>query len=76
MKEQAIIGYHLDEVGDWVAQLACGHNQHVRHQPPWIVRKWVTTTQGRAAMIGHLLVCKKCQSLAPKDEQPKFNWHQ
>lgn len=76
MKEQAIIGYHLDEVGDWVAQLACGHNQHVRHQPPWIVRKWVTTTQGREAMIGHLLVCKKCQSLAPKDEQPKFNWHQ
>jgi len=31
---QSIIGYHLDDQGDWVADLACGHGQHVRHQPP------------------------------------------
>lgn len=75
MSKQAIIGYHLDDVGDWVAQLACGHNQHVRHQPPWIVRQWVITAQGRQNMIGHMLRCKKCEEQAPKDEQPVFIWH-
>ena len=33
--QQAIIGFHLDEENDWVADLACGHGQHVRHNPPW-----------------------------------------
>ncbi len=55
-----ITGYHRDAQGDWVAQLACGHNQHVRHNPPWIVREWVTTETGRAKMLGHLLDCKLC----------------
>jgi hypothetical protein len=49
---QAIVGYHSDEHGHWVAQLACGHNQHVRHDPPWMIRQWVTTITGRDAMIG------------------------
>jgi Protein of unknown function (DUF3565) len=38
---QAIVGFHHDEVGDWVAELACGHTQHVRHQPSWSTRPWV-----------------------------------
>ena len=33
--QQAIVGFHLDEEQHWVAELACGHNQHVRHTPPW-----------------------------------------
>ena len=72
----AIIGYHLDEEGHWIAQLVCGHNQHVRHQPPWVVRNWVTTAQGRKGMIGQLLICRKCEDSVPKDHQPKFNWYQ
>ena len=32
--QQAIIGFHLDEEQHWVAELACGHGQHVRHTPP------------------------------------------
>ena len=32
--QQAILGFHLDEENDWVADLACGHGQHVRHNPP------------------------------------------
>ena len=33
-----IIGsYHQDERLDWVADLECGHGQHVRHNPPWVV---------------------------------------
>ncbi|WP_417392361.1 DUF3565 domain-containing protein [Gimesia sp.] len=65
--QQPIIGYHTDEEGHWVAQLACGHNQHVRHNPPLEERPWVTTAAGRASMLGHQLNCKKCDENAPPD---------
>ncbi|MDZ7716817.1 MAG: DUF3565 domain-containing protein [Balneolaceae bacterium] len=65
--EQPITGYHKDEHGDWVAELECGHNQHVRHDPPWVLRPWVTTEKGRESRIGHLLNCKKCNRNEPKD---------
>jgi len=64
---QPIVGYHLDEEGHWVARLACGHNQHVRHDPPWIERPWVTTEAGRQAHLGHRLPCKKCLQGATRD---------
>lgn len=37
--QQAIIGFHQDEKGDWVARLACRHQQHMRHNPPWIIKR-------------------------------------
>jgi uncharacterized protein (DUF488 family) len=55
-----IVGYHQDEEGDWVAELSCGHHQHVRHRPPLIERPWVATEAGRAAKIGHAVVCAQC----------------
>ena len=58
--ERAIIAFHKDEHDDWVADLECGHTQHVRHQPPWQERPWVITTEGRASHIGFRLACKKC----------------
>ena len=58
--ERAIIGFHQDEFDDWVADLECGHTQHVRHQPPWQERPWVTTAAGRNAHLGQCLLCKKC----------------
>ena len=45
--QQAIVGFHLDEEHHWVAELSCGHTQHVRHTPPWQNRPWVQTEQGR-----------------------------
>ncbi|RMH32771.1 MAG: DUF3565 domain-containing protein [Nitrospirae bacterium] len=57
---QPIIGFHQDEHGDWIADLACGHIQHVRHHPPWIVRPWVTTPEGRHERLGTLLPCRLC----------------
>ena len=30
-----IDGFHQDEEGHWVAELRCGHGQHVRHAPPF-----------------------------------------
>lgn len=67
---QSIIGYHKDNEGHWVAQLDCGHNQHVRHDPPIMIREWVTTQSGRDAMLGYRLECPKCDENAPKDERP------
>ncbi|MGE0474101.1 MAG: DUF3565 domain-containing protein [Nitrospirales bacterium] len=58
---QAIIGYHQDDEEHWVADLACGHGQHVRHNPPLSQRPWVLTPQGRAKFLGTFLNCKKCE---------------
>jgi hypothetical protein len=58
--ERRITGFHTDDEGDWVAELECGHNQHVRHRPPWFQRPWVTTVEGRQRMLGHRLRCKRC----------------
>ena len=68
--QQPITGYHIDDEGHWVAQLGCGHNQHVRHDPPWMYRQWVTSARGRETMIGHLLDCPKCDEHAQPDERP------
>jgi hypothetical protein len=58
--KQKIIDYHKDVEDHWVAQLACGHFQHVRHNPPWTTRPWVVTSEGRDSMLGFELSCKKC----------------
>lgn len=55
-----IVGYHRDEVDEWIAELACGHNQHVRHRPPFQRRPWVVDEAGRAARIGAPLDCPLC----------------
>lgn len=65
--KQPITGFHLDEEGDWVAELACGHNQHVRHDPPWQQRPWVTTAAGQQQHLGNLLDCVKCDRGEPAD---------
>lgn len=58
--KQAIVGYHQDSEQHWVADLACGHTQHVRHQPPFQNRAWVTTDAGRSEMLGSELECNFC----------------
>ncbi|HLH77914.1 MAG TPA: DUF3565 domain-containing protein [Candidatus Binataceae bacterium] len=58
--EQPIVGFHRDEHGDWVADLACGHTQHVRHRPPWQLRPWVVTAAGRKSRLDARLNCKRC----------------
>ncbi|WP_457651965.1 DUF3565 domain-containing protein [Rhodocaloribacter sp.] len=62
--KRAIVGFHQDEEGDWVAELACGHQQHVRHNPPWIERPWVATEERRRASLGRKLRCKICEEEA------------
>ena len=57
---QKIKAFHLDEENHWVADLECGHAQHVRHDPPWMERPWVTTKEGRATRLGTELNCVRC----------------
>ena len=61
MIKSPIVDFHQDEEGHWVAKLACGHTQHVRHTPPWQNRPWVMSESGRNSMLGYRLVCKECK---------------
>jgi hypothetical protein len=58
--KRKIVDFHQDEEGHWVADLECGHGQHVRHNPPWLTRPWVITPEGRQSRLGVILECKKC----------------
>ena len=49
---EKITGFHLDEDNHWVADLSCGHTQHVRHNPPWQQREWILSDNGRNNFIG------------------------
>lgn len=65
--ERRIVGFHQDADGVWVARLECGHNQHVRHDPPWQNRPWIVRVEGRAAALGKTLPCVKCDEGAPPE---------
>lgn len=62
--KQPVISFHQDELEHWVADMACGHTQHVRHQPPWQSRPWVVSEQGRLEKIGFELDCVECDKKA------------
>jgi Protein of unknown function (DUF3565) len=57
-----VVAFRQDEEHHWVAELDCGHSQHVRHDPPWQVRPWVITVEGRAERIGMPLECRACDN--------------
>lgn len=59
--KQYIVNFHQDEENHWVADLSCGHSQHVRHDPPWQNRPWVMTEYTRQQKIGFTLECKECE---------------
>ena len=69
---QPIIGFHQDDEGHWVAELRCGHGQHVRHDPPWQVRPWVTTLEGRASRLGVELNCVRCDEAGVHNDEAQF----
>jgi hypothetical protein len=60
--ERRITGFHQDDEGHWVAELECGHGQHVRHDPPWQVREWTQSSIGRDGRVGTTLPCPQCQT--------------
>ena len=60
MVNRAIVAFHQDEEGHWVADLECGHSQHMRHEPPWQNRAWVLTPEGRERFVGVRIECRLC----------------
>lgn len=58
----AIVGYHQDEEGYWVAELSCLHRQHIRHQPPFQDRAWVLDEAERDARTGSSIHCPLCDA--------------
>lgn len=57
---RAMTGFHQDAEAHWVAELSCGHTQHVRHRPPFELRPWVVSPEGRSGRIGQTLDCVRC----------------
>jgi tellurite resistance-related uncharacterized protein len=59
-----ITAFRPDETeapGSWIASLACGHAQHIRHRPPFQNAEWITTAEGRERNIGSRLPCPLCR---------------
>jgi len=65
--ERTITAFGVDNEGDPIAILDCGHPQHVRHKPPFINRPWVLSEEGRDGMIGKVLNCVRCDNLEMPD---------
>jgi tellurite methyltransferase len=63
-----IIEFHQDGEGDWIAELACLHSQHVRHRPPFFDRPWVLEDAGREARLGTDLDCPLCDRCELPDD--------
>lgn len=57
---RTIIDFHQDDEQHWVASLSCGHNQHMRHNPPLVTRPWVLTEEGRRQKVGAEIACILC----------------
>ena len=62
--KQKIAGFEKGDADHWRAILACGHRQHVRHDPPLTTREWVLTPEGRESRVGVELDCKRCDEEA------------
>ena len=56
-------GFRVDDLGETVAILSCGHERHVRHDPPFDDRPWVLSEEGRRGKLGMLLECPPCHRL-------------
>src|SRR5690606_5882716 len=55
-----LLGFHQDGDGHWVAELSCGHTQHLRHQPPWQNRAWILDPLERQRHLGRPFACGWC----------------
>jgi hypothetical protein len=67
--KRKITGFHTDAENHGVAELECGHGQHMRHDPPWMERPWVTTESSRQSPLGEELNCVRCDKLAREISQ-------
>lgn len=66
-----IVGFYEDIEGFFVAMLDCGHEQHVRHRPPFVERPWVLTEEGRRSKVGAEIECRLCDAELGDAEEPE-----
>ena len=59
-----ITGFHQDKNKERVVDLSCVHAMHFRHNPPFQIREWVTSPQGRNTYIGFELECRLHDNVA------------
>ena len=68
---RAIVAFHEDANSEWIAELACGHRLHQRHNPPFFDRPWVLTPEERQSQIGIEIDCSGCdQRTIPVGYEP------
>ena len=60
MALKTALAFHQDRESSWVVELSCGHQQHVRHRPPFESRPWVTSAAGRRSKLGAGFDCVFC----------------
>ena len=58
--QRRIVGFAIDDVGDWAALLDCHHRQHIRHQPPFRLAAWIEDDDERARRVGTPWPCPLC----------------
>jgi len=58
--DRPIVAFRQDDVGTWVAELACGHSQHIRHNPPFRLAAWVLDADQRNERLGADIECPLC----------------
>jgi len=66
-----IIGFHQDEMSNWVADLECGHTQRVRRHSPEGKRPWVLMAGESQSEIELELDCTECG----EEEEPPSDPH-
>ena len=63
--DRRIVGFGLDADHHWVAKLECGHNQHVRHDPPWTNRSGYVARMWRRSACAAAAATVLAVSVAP-----------
>lgn len=62
---RSMLAIELDEGGEWIAWLDCGHRRHLRHRPPLSSMPWLLDAAARAARVGQRIECGRCAQCEP-----------
>ncbi|MDA8290355.1 MAG: DUF3565 domain-containing protein [Actinomycetota bacterium] len=65
--DRAITGLHEDEVGDWVAELSCGHRRHVGRVARLGPEERVPDPDACTEQVAGVLGCPLCDRMEPPD---------
>lgn len=58
--ERTILGFEQDDEGEWKLLLDCGHQRHLRHDPPRETRPELFEVASREAAVGGKIPCGLC----------------